>query len=106
MTKKEEAEIQALLTSLWERNLPLLHQRLDILDRTASAAMSGRLTEADRKATLDIAHKLSGSLGMFGYQQGTEIARRIEQILSSPTPATLGRLTALSTDLRRILTNK
>ena len=106
MTKKEEVEIDALLTTLWERNLPLLHQRLELLDRTASAALSGMLAEEDRKAALDIAHKLSGSLGMFGYHQGTEIARQIEQILSSPTQATLGRLTTLSTDLRQMLIRK
>lgn len=101
MKNNKEAELDALLKGLWERNLPIFQERLHILDRTASAAASGELTEADRIEALDIAHKLSGSLGLFGYNQATEIAREIEQILSSPTSATLGVLTALAADLRQ-----
>lgn len=103
MTEKEEAEINALLAGLWERNLPTLYERLNTLDRAAAAAVSGNLSESSRAEALDIAHKLSGSLGMFGYHQGTEIARQIEQILISPTPTTLGSLTTLVTDLRQCL---
>ncbi len=106
MIKKDEAKIDALLTSLWERNLPVLHERLDILDRAAAAAASGDLSEADREEALDIAHKLSGSLGMFGYHQSTEIAQQIEQSLKSPTPAASGNLTTLATTLRQILIDK
>lgn len=106
MTKEKEAKIDALLTSLWERNLPGLHERLDILDRAVTAAASGKFTEANREEALDIAHKLSGSLGMFGYHHGTEIARQIEQILSSSTPVASDRLAALTIALRQILINK
>ncbi len=94
MKKDEEAKIEILLATLWERNLPTLRERLDILDRAAAAAASGHLTEASRAEALGIAHKLSGSLGMFGYHRGTEIARQIEAILAplastpdSPAPA-------------------
>lgn len=103
MKNNEEAEIDALLKSLWERNLPIFQERLNILDRAASAASDGTLAEAARTEAMDIAHKLSGSLGLFGYHQGTEIAREMEQILSSPTPATLSRLNALAAELRRMV---
>jgi HPt (histidine-containing phosphotransfer) domain-containing protein len=103
MNKKEEAKIEALLSELWERNLPTLHERLNVLDRAASEAASGSLTEASRTEALDIAHKLSGSLGLFGRHQGTEIVRKIEQILNSPVPSALVRLTPLATELRRVL---
>ncbi len=86
MKKDDEAKIDSLLAALWERNLPTLRERLDTLDRAAAAAASGHLTEASRAEALGIAHKLSGSLGMFGHHRGTEIARQIEAILS-PTPA-------------------
>jgi HPt (histidine-containing phosphotransfer) domain-containing protein len=88
MKKDEEAKIDALLTVLWERNLPTLRERLDTLDRAAAAAASGHLTEASRAEALGIAHKLSGSLGMFGYHRGTEIARQIEALLAPPAPNT------------------
>jgi HPt (histidine-containing phosphotransfer) domain-containing protein len=106
MNRKEEAEINALLANLWERNQPLLHERLDALDLIAAEAAAGQMTETSRKNGLDIAHKLSGSLGMFGYDRGTEIAREIEQILTSPTPETMANLSVLATDLRQLLTKK
>jgi hypothetical protein len=102
MTPEEEARIADLLSSLWERNLPLLHQRLDLLDRAAAAAGAGSLDEALRLEALSIAHKLSGTLGMFGRHQGTEIARRIELSLSDPQPSS-SDLTALTVNLRRTL---
>jgi HPt (histidine-containing phosphotransfer) domain-containing protein len=65
--------------------------------------LTGTLSEASRTEALSIAHKLSGSLGMFGHHQGTDTARAMEQILRTPTPETLGRLDALATRLREIL---
>ncbi|MEO6910075.1 MAG: Hpt domain-containing protein, partial [Edaphobacter sp.] len=90
----------------WERNLPTLYERLDLLDRAALAAASGTLAEATRTEALDIAHKLAGSLGMFGHHRGTEIARDIEQILKAPTPESLANLAAFTTDLRRALADE
>lgn len=103
MKKDEEAKIDTLLAALWERSLPTLYERLDVLDRASAEAASGHLTEASRSEALGIAHKLSGSLGMFGYHRGTEIARQIEAILNAPTPNTLPRLSALVTELRDTL---
>ena len=101
MTKADQ--IDNVLATLWEKNLPTLRERLDLLDRTASLAASGTLPEAPRLEAYSIAHKLTGSLGMFGYQQGTDIARKIEHILKEPTPNQLTSLTALAKDLRTSL---
>jgi HPt (histidine-containing phosphotransfer) domain-containing protein len=101
-TKKND-QIDNVLTTLWEKNLPTLRERLDLLDRTAALAASGTLHEAPRLEAYSIAHKLTGSLGMFGYQQGTDIARKIEHILKAPTPAQLTTLTTLAKDLRTSL---
>jgi len=35
---------------------------------------------------METAHKLAGSLGMFGYPEGTDFARRIEHQLENDTP--------------------
>lgn len=103
MTQDDKTKISNLLKSLWERNLSVLHARLDILDQAASAAASGRLTESVRAEALEIAHKFSGSLGMFGHHQATEIVRQIEQILDAPTPELSSRLIPLTTELRQTL---
>jgi HPt (histidine-containing phosphotransfer) domain-containing protein len=103
MIKDDDAKIEALLATLWQRQLPLLHERLDVLDRTATEASTGTLSEISRTDALSIAHKLAGSLGMFGYHQGTEIARAMELILREPTPNTLPTLASLVRDLRAAL---
>jgi HPt (histidine-containing phosphotransfer) domain-containing protein len=103
MNPDDEAKIGALLKSLWERSLPLLHERLGILDRAADDAASGRLSPGLQAEALEVAHKLSGSLGMFGYPHGTEIARQIELILKRPSADGSSRLAVLTAELRQTL---
>ena len=100
---QKNAQIDDLLLQLWQKNLPTIRQRLDLLDQFGSAAVSGSLEEPTRIEALNIAHKLAGSLGMYGYQQGTEVASKMERILKSPTPETLITLRALAADLRKSL---
>ena len=103
MKKSAPDQIDTLLADLWQKNLPTVRERLALLDRIASTAASGTLAEATRLEALTVAHKLSGSLGMFGYQQGTQIAASIERILKEPTPHDLATLTVLAADLRQSL---
>jgi HPt (histidine-containing phosphotransfer) domain-containing protein len=95
--------IEDVLLQLWQKNLPAIRQRLDLLDKLGSAAVSGSIEEHIRIEALSIAHKLAGSLGMYGYQQGTEVASKMERILKFPTPETLVTLRSLAVDLRRSL---
>lgn len=74
--------------------------RLDLFDAAALAARDGTLTEDVRAWAASTAHKMAGSLGMFGYKRGTDIARELEQLLES-SPAPDGkRLTSLAEQLR------
>jgi len=99
----DEGKIEALLADLWQRHLPLLRERLDLLDRIAADASTGTLTEESRLEALSVAHKLSGNLGMFGHQHGTETASQMEKILKTPTPETLRTLAVLAAHLRHTL---
>jgi len=74
--------MRKMLATLWQRNLPVLMDRLAELDKAADDAMWQTLTAQSREDAAGTAHKLAGSLGMFGYQQGTELARKIEQMLT------------------------
>jgi HPt (histidine-containing phosphotransfer) domain-containing protein len=103
MINNDDGKIEALLAELWQRHLPALRERLDLLDRTAAEASSGSLAEASRVEAHSIAHKLAGNLGMFGYQEATDIASAMEQILKAPTPETLATLSSLAHDLRSTL---
>jgi HPt (histidine-containing phosphotransfer) domain-containing protein len=93
----------ALLSRLWQRSLPLLMERLATLDATAAAAHTGTLTTDLRERSISEAHKLAGSLGMFGYPDGTELARSIEMLLEGTEPPCADRLTELTTELRAVL---
>jgi HPt (histidine-containing phosphotransfer) domain-containing protein len=70
-----------LLATLWERNLPVLRDRLAELAAAVDAARNGTLRTEARESACSVAHKLAGSLGMFGYAAGTAAARRMEQRL-------------------------
>jgi HPt (histidine-containing phosphotransfer) domain-containing protein len=103
MSKPKPDQIDEILAQLWRKNLPTIRERLDLMDKFSTAAASGSLDEPTRLEALSIAHKLAGSLGMYGYQQGTEVASKMERILKSPTPETLVTLHALASDLRKSL---
>jgi HPt (histidine-containing phosphotransfer) domain-containing protein len=85
-TQDNQEKTAALLASLWLRNRPLVEERLATLDRAASHAAAGELEEDLREEAADTAHKLAGSLGMYGYDDGTRLARQLELLLDYPTP--------------------
>jgi HPt (histidine-containing phosphotransfer) domain-containing protein len=92
-----------LISALWERSVPLIMDRLNGLDIACQAATRGRLSPLMRRGAADTAHKLAGSLGMFGYPRGTEIAREIEQLLESDGSVDAGLLCDLVIQLRESL---
>jgi hypothetical protein len=100
MTPEAAAETAALIADLWKRHLPTLIERLGILDRIAAAATAAPITKADREEGIAISHKFAGSLGMYGYMRGTEIASQMEQILRSDSPLDPDSLTSLTKGLR------
>ena len=96
-------DISVLLADLWQRHLPTLHERLNLLERTAKEATSGSLPEPTREEAQSIAHKLAGNLGMFGHNEAGDIASQMEQILKAPTAQTLPELAPLAQSLRQQL---
>ncbi len=98
--KEAEKATRSLLATLWERNLPVLRERLDLLDAAAAAAATGSLTAEQRTEAGSTAHKLAGSLGMFGYPRGTDLARQLEQSFESGTSLEKDALAAQMASLR------
>jgi HPt (histidine-containing phosphotransfer) domain-containing protein len=93
MTDSDE-RTASLLAAVWQHNRGLVEERLALLDRAASAAEAGTLMDDLRQEACGTAHKLAGSLGMYGYEEGTRIARELEVLLgeSAPDPVQLGDL--------------
>jgi len=85
MTEAED-KTAALLRTLWEKNRPIVEERLATLERASAAAASGGLSDDLRKEAAKAAHNLAGALGMYGYDEGTRVAREIDALLSSDVP--------------------
>ncbi len=92
-----------LLSRLWLQNLPIMQDRMASLEAAAQNALKGTLSAAHRTQASDIAHKLAGSLGMFGYPAGTDISRQMEQMLESDGPLDPAHFALLAAQLRSIL---
>lgn len=92
---------QQLLASVWQRNLPVVRARLATLDELSKTGVDGILSEDARTLGSEIAHKLAGSLGMFGYLQGTEVARALEQLLEVDGPIAISEVQALTVQLHQ-----
>ena len=94
---------QQLLATVWERNRPLLRARLARLEAAGQKIEAGYLLPDGRQEVGEIAHKLAGSLGMFGYLRGTEIAREIEILLDAEGPVACKQVQELIASLSKAL---
>ena len=103
MSTEAATETAALIANLWQRNLPALRERLDILDNIATSAATGDLTKEEQDQAIAISHKLAGSLGMYGYTEGTEVAMKMESLLRSEEPLDAGLLIGLTYELREAI---
>lgn len=80
--------VAARLAELWRKSLPTTLERLAAL-RTACEALGCNPANAEARTTgREAAHKLSGSLGVFGLPRGTELAAAMEDLLKSSEPLT------------------
>jgi diguanylate cyclase (GGDEF)-like protein len=92
--------------ALWRRYRPVSLDRLQKLDEVATAATAGALDPDQRVHALYEAHRLAGSVGMFGFADGTRLAREVERILGEPgglEPPIVARLAELVAAMRREL---
>ncbi len=81
MHKESEAApaLSAALDRLWTRFQPEIEERVAALEAAAAAVRDSSLTRAQLEAAHTAAHKLAGVLGTFGLDEGTAIARELEQ---------------------------
>ncbi|MEH2234346.1 MAG: response regulator [Nostoc sp.] len=78
-----------------------------VLDRAKTALLAGNLNEELHQQALREAHKLAGSMGSFGYPEGSRLARKIEHLLLgdfSLSPDQISDFSQLVTALQQELT--
>ncbi len=98
MSDDTQTKTQMMIAALWQRNQPQVLERLALLDRAATEPLNPALQQ-EAAAT---AHKLAGSLGMFGFHEGTRLARELEHLLETDSPDQ-AQLAPLTSALRQTL---
>ncbi len=80
-----EQDKSASINQIWSKFKDLAFQRLADLENFAVAAVDKSSTDEIYEFARSSAHKLAGSLGCFGFPEGSRIAKQIEQLLA-PCP--------------------
>jgi HPt (histidine-containing phosphotransfer) domain-containing protein len=109
MEPAQEQSLAAALDALWARFEPEMLERVATLEAAAEAFKAGRISPAQHEAAHAAAHKLAGSLGIFGLTQGTLLARELESLYSRESgleAAMAAQLTGIAAELRVIIESR
>lgn len=71
----------AAINKIIEQFRDILQEQFAVLAGAKTAVLAGNLTEELYQSAKYEAHKLAGSLGSFGYPEGSKLARSIEHLL-------------------------
>lgn len=97
-----QQQVKSSVSKLWEKFKGTFTAQVEVIEQATQALSEGRLTvELQQKAKQE-AHRLGGSLGIFGFAEGSKLAKRLEQLLEPE--ATIGQEQALQIlELLRLL---
>ncbi len=84
MKSDTQRENQTALAQVWEKFKDKIGNRVTVLEQAVIALRAGILDDELRQLATQDAHKLIGSLGTFGFANGSTLARKIESILEQP----------------------
>jgi DNA-binding response OmpR family regulator len=102
-TDATQNQAQQAVTGLWLQFKQLTLERLAVLDQAVLALDSHRLSPTLHTASVHAAHKLAGSLAMFGFPAGSQLGREIEQLLLASTTPILAQLKPLVHQLHEVI---
>jgi len=76
-----ELQTEAGIADIWEQVKESTNGRVAILEQAVALLLQNKLSEEWRQQAEREAHKLAGSLGMFGADEGSRLAQEIETLL-------------------------
>lgn len=109
MAPPDPTALAEAMDRLWAQFLPQIEERVSILESAAAALANGSLSLELCHEASSAAHKLAGTLGTFGLNQGTDLAREAEALYTSPASANAkgsDRAAALAAQLRTVLSTR
>jgi chemotaxis protein histidine kinase CheA len=101
-----QAKVPSSAARVWAQFRDLIFERMATVEAAVTGIKRGALTPDVRQQGVLEAHRLAGSLGMFGLAEGTRLAREIEHLLDESAvsaPDAPRRLAELASALRREL---
>jgi DNA-binding response OmpR family regulator/HPt (histidine-containing phosphotransfer) domain-containing protein len=94
---QQNAQYFEFLSETWIATQPKCLAQTEILSQAVQALQADRITPQRQSEAHHIAHKLVGTLGLFGLTQGESIARRLETVLSTAQPVSSESVVVLNT---------
>jgi DNA-binding response OmpR family regulator/HPt (histidine-containing phosphotransfer) domain-containing protein len=85
-TESKEQQYLAFLHETWGTTRPKSLEQIDQLIDLTTRLQSAPLTDAEHHQAQQIAHKLAGTLSIFGLEQAIHLARQLENWFASPEP--------------------
>lgn len=82
---RQQAENMVIesVNNIWQRNKESFTCQLALFEQVVVALMSDSLSEQIQDTAKLEAHKMAGSLGSFGFNEGSRLAREIEELLET-----------------------
>ena len=103
------AMVSHALDFMWNKYLDDIRERVRVLEDAAQAVAAAKLRPEERAAAQSAAHKLAGTLGTFGLDRGTTLARELEILYSGGAVADASfarRATALAGEIRGLVESR
>lgn len=98
-----EAQVRAALEKVWRVSRHEALSRLAALERFLEQLRSGKKDESSLFSAQSAAHRLSGTLGMFGLDEGSACAAEIESLLCQESGPDIERTEKLVGRLRILM---
>ncbi|MBE9224013.1 response regulator [Phormidium sp. LEGE 05292] len=73
--------VEAATSKVWEKFQGKMLAQIAVLGEAAAALTAGNLTAQLQQQAQQEAHKLAGSLGIFGFMEGSKLAKELEELL-------------------------
>lgn len=105
---KKKLDNSQKIAQAWSKFKDVTFERLAILGNLAKALLENQVPDKLHSQGKNSAHKLAGSLGCFGFPQGSKIAKQIENLLENnlDTEADIKQLIELIKSLNAELENQ
>lgn len=82
--KLPQQQLRDSVAKIWDKFQGKFTAQVEVIAQASRALSEGELTIEWQQNAKQEAHRLAGSLGIFGFSEGSRLARQLEQLLQTP----------------------